>query len=110
MVKYRQFIWRLWCIVGLMAPAHTQAGAEERLAGPAYSKFGLTLDSGWREEAAGPFFYQQSINGQNQWALPPFFCRTATPAVDWNEWEILYPAIDYRRFGQEYRLQIGELL
>jgi hypothetical protein len=110
MVIIRQLHWTVFCLAWLLACASAQAGNEECLAGPAYAKFGLTLDSGWREEVAGPLFYRQAVNGQRQWALPPFFCRTATPEVDWNEWEILYPAIDYRRFGQEYRLQIGELL
>ncbi|HTA31394.1 MAG TPA: hypothetical protein VK731_12960, partial [Candidatus Cybelea sp.] len=70
----------------------------------------MTLDSGWREEVAGPLYYRQSAGGQQQWALPPFFCRTSTPQVNWEEWEIFYPVIDYRRFGTEYRLQIGQVL
>jgi len=110
MAKYRQFHWSLFCLAGFLAAGSVRAGDPESLAGPAYAKFGLTLDSGWREEAAGPLFYRQFAGGQSQWALPPFFCRTSTPQVDWNEWEIFYPLIDYRRFGQEYRLQIGELL
>jgi hypothetical protein len=110
MVHYRQIFRWIFCLAGLLAAASAQAGDNESLAGPAYAKFRLTLDSGWREEAAGPFFYRQSANGQNQWALPPFFCRTSTPQVDWEEWEIFYPIIDYRRFGREYKLEIGELL
>lgn len=110
MVTYRQFGWCLVNLACFLASASAQGVNRECLAGPAYAKFGLTLDSGWREEAAGPLFFRQSINGQNQWALPPFFCRTATPQVNWMEWEIFYPVIDYRRFGHEYKLQIGELL
>ncbi len=85
-------------------------GAAESDAGPAYAKFHLTLDSGWREEAAGPFYYTQWADGQRQWALPPFFSRTRTPEVDWSEWNLFYPVIDYRRFGKEYRLQIAQCL
>ena len=70
-------------------------------AGPAYSKFHLTLSSGWREEAAGPFYYAQWAGGQTQWALPPFFSSTLTPEVDWSEWNVFYPVIDYRRFGKD---------
>ncbi len=43
-------------------------------------------------------------------ALPPFYSQTLTPNVDWTEWQIFYPVIDYRRFGSEYRLQIAEML
>jgi hypothetical protein len=79
-------------------------------AGPAYAKFALTLSSGWREEAAGPFYYWQDAGGQEQWALPPFFCQTRTPAVDWSEWDLFYPVLSYRRFGPEYRFQAAQLL
>ena len=85
-------------------------GAAESDAGPAYAKFHLTLDSGWREEAAGPFYYTQWADGQRQWALPPFFSLTRTPEVDWSEWNLFYPVVDYRRFGKEYRLQIAQCL
>jgi hypothetical protein len=94
-----------------MAAVSVQAGADdELLAGPAYAKFRLTLSPGWREEAAGPFFYEQKVSGQTQWAIPPFFCQTLTPEVDWSEWEFFYPVINYRRFGNEYRLQFAQVL
>jgi len=110
MVNFRQFLWPLLFLAGFLAADSAQAGAEESLAGPAYAKFGLTLDPGWREEVAGPLFYRQQAEGQKQWALPPFFCRTSTPQVDWEEWEVFYPVIDYRRFGSEYRLELGQFL
>jgi len=77
-------------------------------AGPLYARFPLTLSSGYRTEAVGPLYYSQEVGSQDQWALPPFFCYTRTPDVDWTEWEFLYPVVDYRRFGPEYRLQIME--
>jgi hypothetical protein len=86
------------------------ASEPETVVGPAYAKFQLTLTSGWREEAAGPLFYFQEAQDQEQWALPPFFCRTRTYGVDWSEWEVFYPLIDYRRFGSEYRLEAGQFL
>jgi hypothetical protein len=107
----RHLFWRLIALLALSAAIPGQARADDEcLAGPAYAKFGLTLGPGWREEAVGPLFYDQTSEGQMQWALPPLFSRTFTPDVDWNEWEVFYPVINYRRFGKEYRLQIGELL
>jgi hypothetical protein len=107
MLVTRFFYWMVCPFLALSA----LAGNEREIdAGPAYAKFSLTLTSGWREEAAGPFYYAQSSEGQEQWALPPFFCQTRTPSVDWSEWEIFYPVIDYRRFGSEYTLQLAELL
>jgi hypothetical protein len=111
MVNFRHFLW--YCLLAscLLAPAFADAQADDIFEdGPIFSKFRLTLTPGWREEAAGPFFYEQEISGQTQWALPPFFCRTLTPEVDWSEWDLLYPLINYRRFGTEHRLQFGQLL
>jgi hypothetical protein len=111
MANYRQFLRRVLCLAGLLSAISAKAGADDEfLAGPAYAKFRLTLTPGWREEAAGPFFYEQDVSGQAQWGLPPLFCRTLTPEVDWSEWEFLYPVMNYRRFGKEYRLQLAQVL
>jgi hypothetical protein len=83
---------------------------DEHLYGPAFSSFRLTLQSGYRDEAVGPFFYSQESDRQTQLALPPFYCQTLTPDVGWSEWEMFYPVIDYRRFGSEYRLQLFQFL
>ncbi|MGA2749805.1 MAG: hypothetical protein ABSG59_13605 [Verrucomicrobiota bacterium] len=98
----------LICITGAFAALG--ASDDGFVAGPAYAKFRLTLTSGWREEASGPLFYWQQTDEQQQWALPPFYCHTRTPDVDWTEWDLLYPVIDYRRFGPEYRLQIAQFV
>src|SRR6201999_1956702 len=70
----------------------------------------LTLQSGHREEAAGPFYFSQESDGETQFGLPPFYNQTLPPKIGWSEWNFFYPVIDYRRFGSEYRLQIAELL
>ena len=97
------------CLLCLSTPLSAVADSDDQLIfGPAFSKFRLTLQSGYREEAAGPLYYSQHAEGATQMALPPFYCQTLTPDVGWSEWEFLYPIIDYRRFGSEYRLQIVE--
>jgi hypothetical protein len=93
----------------LALPAFAQADDDVET-GPLFSQFPLTLSTGFRREAAGPLFYSQQSESQQQWALPPFFCSTRTPDVDWTESEFLYPILTYRRFGGEYRLQLVELL
>src|SRR5271170_6461951 len=111
MANYRQFLWHVLCLIGLLAAISAQAAEDDEfLAGPAYAKFRLTLSSGWREEAVGPFFFDQDASGQTQWGIPPLFCRTLTPQVEWSEWEFLYPIMNYRRFGKEYRLQLAQVL
>jgi hypothetical protein len=100
------------CLVWLANPVLTASAQtnDEFIFGPAFSQFQLTLQSGYRDEAAGPLYYSQQSEGVTQFALPPFYCQTITPDVGWTEWEIFYPVIDYRRFGSEYRLEIGEML
>ena len=79
------------------------------IAGPAYSQFGLTLDSGTRTEVLGPLYYQEEREDVSQWAVPPLFSRTHDRGVDSTEFDFLYPLLTYDRFGTQYRFQIGQL-
>ncbi len=108
MVKLEQFLAACFVAASACVGAFRAHGDEINI-GPAFSKYRLTLESGLREDMAGPFFYEQTIGAQRQWALPPFYCRTVTPDVGWSEWDFLYPVINYRRFGPEYRWQIAQV-
>ena len=77
--------------------------------GPIYDEFSLTLATGKRTEAAGPFFYSEQKESQRQIAVPPLFSRTLDPDVESEEIDILYPLLTYDRFGGEYRFQILQL-
>src|SRR5476649_2742785 len=79
-------------------------------AGPVYDQFALTLDSGTRTEAAGPFFYAQQKDSETTWAIPPFFSRDRNPAVESREDDFLYPLLTYESYGREYRWQFFQLL
>ena len=80
------------------------------IAGPAWSDYRLTLESGRRQEAAGPLFAAEQTGLEWQWGLAPLFSYTRTPDVDWTESESLYPLFTWRRFGTEYRVQLMQLL
>jgi hypothetical protein len=88
----------------------TNPAAAEVLAGPAWSDYGLTLESGRRQEAGGPLFYAQETGMEREWGLTPFLNYTRTPDVDWTEFEIMYPLFTWRRFGTEWRVQLMQLL
>ncbi len=79
-------------------------------AGPLFDKFSLTLDSGNRTEAVGPFFYDQQRELEKVWAVPPLFSVYADPAVESREFDLLYPLLTYERYGTEYRWQFFQLL
>jgi hypothetical protein len=104
MALLNKFILIFFCCAWAF-PALAQRN-DDVVAGPLYSEFPLTLSSGYREEVVSPLYYSQHSESQRQWALPPFFCYTRTPDVDWTEAEFLYPILSYRRFGPEYRLQL----
>lgn len=84
-------------------------GTDSFVAGPIFSRFSLTLDEGHRTEAAGPFFYDQQKDSEKTWAIPPLFSFDGDPAVESKEYDVLYPALTYVRFGTEYRWQLGQL-
>jgi hypothetical protein len=84
-------------------------GENEFHAGPFYDQFPLTLDSGWRTEAAGPFFYKQEKNSGKIWAIPPLFSRDSDPATESCVDDFLYPLLTYEDYGREYRWQFFQL-
>ena len=86
------------------------SGAEVPNAGPLFDRFGLTLEPGERFEAAGPFFYSESKEGENLWAIPPLLSHQTRPQTDSEEWEFAYPVLTYERFGTQYRWQFCQVL
>ena len=78
--------------------------------GFAYDHFSLTLENGWRTEAAGPFYYSQQTEQATTWAIPPFFSRDKNPAVESREDDFLYPLLTSLRYGKERRWQFFQLI
>jgi len=79
-------------------------------AGPLYDRFPLTLDSGYRTEAAGPLFFQQEKQTEKSWGIPPLFSRAADPATESEAYDLFYPLLTDRVYGKEYRWQFCQLL
>jgi len=86
------------------------AAKDEILAGPAWSDYRLTLESGRRQEALGPLFAAQQTGADWQWDVAPLLSFTRTVDMDWTESDFLYPLFTWRRFGTEYRVQLGQFL
>lgn len=78
--------------------------------GPLLDEFPLTLAPGERLEALGPFYYEQQSESQQTRAVPPLFSKTEDPELEYAEFDFLYPLLTYDRFGDQYRLQIMQLL
>lgn len=78
-------------------------------AGPLIHDFDLTLKTGVRREAAGPFYYEEESGSQEQWAFPPFVSRTWNDDMDYEEIDVLYPFVTYDRFGKDSRVQLMQL-
>ena len=75
-----------------------------------FDSFPLTLDSGHRTEAAGPFYYDQLKDTERTWAIPPLFSHDVNPAVEAREDDFAYPILTYERYGRQYRWQLIQLL
>lgn len=116
---------------GVFGCLGAETPAEPLAAGPFYHRFRLTLEPGERTEAFGPLFYTEEVWAQ--WpdalgllavpeepmevqeaavtvALPPVFSSLRRSGVEGFSWDFLYPLLTYDRYGQETRLQLGQLL
>src|SRR5471030_2125226 len=107
----KNFICNLWIcslifISGICPACH---GENNFSAGPFYDQFPLTLDSGRRTEAAGPFFYKQEKDSEKTWAIPPLFSHERDPSIEQSEDDFLYPLLTCEHYGREYRWQLVQL-
>lgn len=104
--------WLGFALVGWITgvfPQSLRASESVTHAGFLYDHHPLTLESGWRTEAIGPFYYKQVTELEKLWALPPLFSRSVTEA-DSEEYDVLYPLLTYNRAGAEYRWQLFQLV
>ena len=104
---------RLYLLILLvfgMASASFSAQSETPAAGFIFDHFKLTLEDGYRTEAAGPFYYSQQTETEKIWAIPPFFSCDRNPAVESHEDDFLYPLLTHIRYGHEHRWQFGQLI
>ncbi|GEM_PF-108109 len=97
-----------WLGVFLVGPAVGQTNPIH--AGFGFDRSPLTLESGFRTEAGGPFFYEHRGELAHTWALPPLFSYTDWVDGHATEYDFAYPLLTYDRFGEEYRWQLFQLL
>ena len=99
----------LWTVVVLLVHATLGLRAGEGYTEPLINRFPLTLEPGEREEALGPFYYQEEAVAHELTALPPLWSCTKYREIDATEIDVLYPLLTYDRSGAEYRFQIFQL-
>ena len=95
---------RRWLLAGLLiglASVPLRAGVE---AGPAWHDYKLTLLPGSATEGFGPVWGREKSEGSSAWRLSPLISHYADTATERSEYEVLYPAFTYDRFGTEYAL------
>ena len=96
-------------VVGLFSTDKTFAQTNSSC-GFLFERFNLTLEDGFRSEAAGPFYYSQQTDSGTTWALPPFFSCDRDLGVPSHEDDFLYPLITRTIYGSEHRWQFGQLI
>jgi len=102
--------WQCCCLALIVSGSSAALAENDFHAGPLFDEFALTLGSGRRAEAAGPFFYDQHADSEKTWAVPPLLSYDADPATESKEFDLLYPVMTYECFGMEYRWQLAQLL
>lgn len=102
--------WLPVTIAVALAAVRLHGGAPTIEAGPLVHGFPLTLEPGWRTEAAGPLLWSETTPSLEGWGLNPFVSFRHEAGVERTQVEALYPLISYDRYGGQYRWQILELL
>lgn len=106
--KFASLFQAGWLGLGLCFPM--VALAEDGFsAGLLYDQLPLTLDSGCRTEAVGPFFYWQAKDTEKSWGIPPLFSRVTDPATESEAYDLLYPLLTCEIYGREYHWQFCQL-
>ncbi|HEY1719529.1 MAG TPA: hypothetical protein VGH42_14710 [Verrucomicrobiae bacterium] len=109
-IKKSIYIFQVCCLGAVLGFSSAGFAQENFHAGPAFDQFSLTLDSGCRTEAVGPFFYDQQTDSEKTRAIPPLLSYDADPATESKEFDLLYPLLTYESYGNEYRWQFFQLL
>src|SRR5215469_16209393 len=97
-------------LAGVIMTLGRPASAQDVSAGFLFDRFKLTLEEGYRTEAAGPFYYSQQADSGNVWAIPPFYSCDRNSSVEAHEDDFLYPLLTDVRYGHERRWQFCQLL
>ncbi len=79
-------------------------------AGFLFDDHDLTLANGRQTQILGPLFYDQHIDEQHTWAIPPLLSYTKDRGTDLTEFDFAYPILTYDRYGSQYRWQLFQLL
>ncbi len=77
--------------------------ADEIVVGPMFSKFGLTLEEGYRVEALGPIYHREVGIHYDEWGIAPLFTRHYDSAANRLSIDIVWKLAEYDRMGPEYR-------
>lgn len=94
-------------ILSLSSRVHA---ANENSVGFLFDRFQLTLEQGFRTEAAGPFYYSEQEEAASTLAFPPFYSCYDDPLVESHEDDFLYPLMTHLRYGRESRWQLFQLI
>lgn len=79
-------------------------------AGPFAASFPTLWDAGWRQEGLGTLAWHQETPDTISSGLAPLLSYESTPALDRERFDFLYPALTWRRSGQEARWQIAQVI
>lgn len=105
------WFWRFGIVLSVLASVTAKSADEfDGDFGFLFDRFQLTLEAGYRTEAAGPLYYFQKTESTTTTAFPPFYSCYRDPSVESHEDNVLYPLFSSLHYGQERRWQFFQLI
>ncbi|HOX01776.1 MAG TPA: hypothetical protein P5555_05220 [Candidatus Paceibacterota bacterium] len=96
--------------IAILSAGQPSDAVPEINAGPLWDRSPLTLQSGYRDEMLGPLFGRQQSETQEQFEFHPLFSSIRDPEAGTSGFDLLYPLVTRRRVGEEYRIQLLQLV
>ncbi|MBX3734594.1 MAG: hypothetical protein KF791_18615 [Verrucomicrobiae bacterium] len=100
-----------WLSLSLVLAAAGPAWTDDWLdAGPFASSFPTLWESGWRQEGLGTLAWWQETPERISSGLAPLLSYEYSPVLDRERFDLLYPALTWRRSGGESRFQLAQVI
>ena len=102
----RRLIGIVLLLLGAGAQAFGRSPQEGLEAGPAWAEFQTVWETGTRTETLGTFLSWEQTAETRRWTLAPLMSYEATPILEREQVDLLYPILTWRKSATEYRWQL----
>jgi hypothetical protein len=92
-------------------PGQERRGSQgfDTVLGPLFQTFSMTLEpEGRATEALGPLYYEHETEDGHLWAIPPLVSSFSSHDREKGQVFVLPPLFSYRKYGEDWRWQLGQ--